>query len=344
MARKTTLTERSINSASLPAVRRNPFRKSVLNAPKNAEPKRLWFWILLLLVAGALVLGIVGTATWNWIRTFPLFTSSTTPPPLVTTLKIARSMPYADLTVTVLTAQSSSSFSDDAIHAGPVMVRLNMQVSNPITSLISITYYDVARLLVPKHAPIAPTNMQLATDVPAKGSVKGWIDFPVPKGTQLSSLKLQLGSTVLNETLVVLPLSGAYQPARFAIHHSPQSLVVYYTFEGNTLTYHLNSVDVSYSYHGHEVKSGDQFYILNFTVDNPNGVDVSPGFGYDYIRLVTDGVNRAPIDNTLPYTFKAGAQGVGGHVVYIEPVGLANLTIGFLLQLYAGQNNYSVGL
>lgn len=346
MARKPVLTEQSQKTTptTTDTIRRNPFRKSVVNPPKDAEPKRLWLWITLLLVAGALVLGIAGTATWNWIRAFPLFTSSTIAPPAVTTLKVARTMPYADLAVTVLNAQSSSAFSNDAIHAGPLTVRLNMQVSNPTPSLISITYYDVARLLVPKHAPITPTNMQLATDVPARGSVKGWIDFPIPNGLQLPSLKLQLGSIQLNETLVVLPLSGPYQPARFAVHHSPQSLVIYYTFEGNTLTYHLNSVDVSYSYHGHEVKSGDQFYILNFTVDNPNGVDVSPGFGYDYIRLVTDSVNRAPIDNTLPNTFKAGAQGVGGHVVYIEPVGLNTLTIGFLLQLYAGQNNYSVGL
>jgi hypothetical protein len=344
MARKPVLTEQSRKPITTDSIRRNPFLKPVDTPPKNAEPKRLWIWLTLLILAGALVLGIAGMATWNWIRSFPLFTSSTTAPPAVTTYKVARTLPYADLNVTVLTAQSASSFSNDAIHAGPETIRLNVQISNTTTSLISITYYDVVRLLLPKHAPITPVNLQLSTDVPANGSVKGWIDFPVPAGSQLSSLKLQLGSALLNETLVVMPLSGPYRPENYAVHHSPQSLVIYYTFEGNTLTYHLNSIDVSYSYHGHEVKAGDQFYILNFTVDNPNGADVSPGFGYDYIRLVNDGVNRAPYDNTLPNTFKAGAQSVGGHVVYVEPIGLNQLTIGFLLQLVAGQDNYSVGL
>ncbi len=344
MARKSALTEQSIETQAVTVVRRNPFRRSVVDPPRNAEPKRLWLWLTLLFIAGVVLLGIVGMATWNWLRAFPLFTSSAAAPPAITTFRVGRTVPYADLSVTVLSAQGTTSFSDDAIHSGPATVRLNLQVSNTTTSPVSIIYYDATRLLVPKHTPIAPTNIQIATDVQPKSSVKGWIDFPVPAGLQLSSLKLQLGSTLLGETLVVMPLSGAFQPARFAIHHSPQSLVVYYDFEGNTLVYHLNSVDVSYSYHGHEVRSGDQFYILNFTVDNPNGVNVSPGFGFDYIRLVTNGVNRPPFDNTLPNTFKAGAQAVGGHVTYVEPAGLNGLTIGFLLQLSAGQNNYSVGL
>ena len=84
--------------------------------------------------------------------------------------------------------------------------------------------------------------------------------------------------------------------------------------------------------------------MLNFTVDNPNGSDVSPGLGFDYIRLVINGVNRPPIDNTLPYAFKAGAQSVGGHVTYVAPAGMKSLAIGFLLQLVAGQNNYEVNI
>jgi hypothetical protein len=180
--------------------------------------------------------------------------------------------------------------------------------------------------------------------VQPKAGIHGWLDFPVPPGVQLASLKLQLGSAVLNETLVVLPMSGLFHPDQYAGTHTIVSMPIYYTFEGSTLTYHLNSIDARYSYNGSEARAGQEFYILNFTVDNPNGNDVSPGFGFDYVRLVINGVNRPPIDNTLPYTFKAGTQGTGGHVTYVAPAGLTSLTIGFLLQLVAGQTNYQVNI
>jgi len=148
----------------------------------------------------------------------------------------------------------------------------------------------------------------------------------------------------LNETLVLVPFTGAFHPEQYVNHLSPQSLVIYYTFKGYTLTYHLVSVDVRYSYNGVQAKAGQQFYVLNWSVDNPNGVDVSPGFGFDYIRLVVNGVDRPPIDNTLPYTFKAGAKGIGGRVVYIAPKGMNAFSVAFLFQLSSGQNSYDVNL
>ena len=79
-------------------------------------------------------------------------------------------------------------------------------------------------------------------------------------------------------------------------------------------------------------------------MDNNNGVTVSPSYGFDYIRLIINGYNSPPIDNTLPYGFKEGAHGVAGRVVYIAPAGLKTLGIAFLLQVVQGQNTYSVNL
>jgi len=326
------------NRQSLP---RNP----LAGIPENPAPRRLWILLTLLLVVGVIALSVAGFATWNWLRSLPLFNStSTSSPPAITTLQVRRTAPYADLAITVLNVQYATAFGNDSIHVGSATARLNMQVANSTRGSISLVYYDIAHLLIPKQAPIAPTNVQLAASVQPNASVKGWLDFPVPTGVRLSSLKLQLGSSALGETLVDIPMSGAFRPELYASTHSPQSLLVYYTFEGRTLTYHLNSIDVRYSYNGSEVKAGEQYYMLNFTVDNPNGSDVSPGLGFDYIRLVINGVNRPPIDNTLPYAFKAGAQSVGGHVTYVAPAGMKSLAIGFLLQLVAGQNNYEVNI
>ena len=148
----------------------------------------------------------------------------------------------------------------------------------------------------------------------------------------------------MNETLVLLPFSGFFNPSLYADRISQQSLTISYSFRGYALTYHLNSIDIRYSYKGTQVKAGRQFYVLNLSVDNPNGVDVSPGLGFDYIRLVINGNNLPPIDNTLPYGFKAGSHGIGGRVVYIAQAGMKSLTIGFLLQLVQGQHNYQVNV
>ena len=319
----------------------------MLNTPRPERPStRLWPGLAVLLVTGAILLGVVSVLAVNWLRSLPIALNGNTNTARVpvTTLNVKRTAAYADLSLTVVSAQYAASFSDDLIRPGPAVVRLNMQVTNATHGDIALVYYDVARLLVPGQQPIAPTNVQLASATPQGATVKGWIDFPVPASTQLAELKLQLGSTALNETLVLVPFTGAFHPEQYLNHLSPQSLVIYYNFKGYTLTYHLMSVDVRFSYNGVQARAGQQFYVLNWSVDNPNGADVSPGFGFDYKRLVVNGADRPPIDNTLPYTFKAGSAGVGGRVVYSAPAGMKTFSVAFLYQLSQGQNSYDVGL
>jgi hypothetical protein len=142
----------------------------------------------------------------------------------------------------------------------------------------------------------------------------------------------------------VIPLKGSFDPTHFFNKSSRQSLVISYNFNGNPLTYHLKSVDVLYAYKGNQVQDGQQFYVLNFQVDNPNGIDVAPGFGYDYIRLVVQGYSQSPTDSTLPATFKRGAHGVSGQVVFAAQAKMRTLTIGFRSQVGASQQNYDVNL
>jgi hypothetical protein len=71
---------------------------------------------------------------------------------------------------------------------------------------------------------------------------------------------------------------------------------------------------------------------------------VSPGFGFDYIRLIINGYNTPPVDNSLPHDFKAGAHGIAGRVVYKGPAGLTRLNFAFRVQIVQGQNVYSVNL
>ena len=296
-----------------------------------------------LFVIGLTILGSVSYITWNWLHNLQISIGpSSVQAPSITTFSVQRTAAYADLNFTVLNAQYATSFSDDTIQPGPAVVRVNLHVTNKTPYQIAVIYYDVARLLGPKLGPAAPTNVHLSATPKPGSSETGWIDFPVAKGTRLASLKLQLGSVSLNETLVTIPFSGPFNPNRYTDKLSPQSLSISYDFSGNTLVYHLQSVDIRYSYQGKQCQAGNQYYVLNFTVDNPNGAAVNPGFGFDYIRLIINGYNRSPVDNTLPYGFNAGAHGVGGRVVFVAPAGLTTLNIAFLLQLVVGQDTYQV--
>ncbi|HEU0001141.1 MAG TPA: hypothetical protein VFQ36_09600, partial [Ktedonobacteraceae bacterium] len=294
------MTRRSLATSSLLEAKQKKPGKSVLNTPRpQRPPNRLWPWLIILLVTGVILLSVVSVVTWNWLHSLPITLDSSLAHTQTTTFKVNRTVSYADLSLNVVNAQYSTSFSDDLIHSGPAFARLNMQVTNKMNFPISLVYYDIARLLVPKQEPIAPTNVQLASNVLPGATVKGWIDFPVAIGTQLANLKLQLGSVVLNETLVVVPFTGAFHPEQYLNHLYPQTLTIYYTFKGYTLVYHLTSVDVRYSYNGVQVRAGQQYYVLNLSVDNTNGADVSPGLGFDYIRLIVNGADRPPNANTL---------------------------------------------
>ncbi|MDQ6661873.1 MAG: hypothetical protein M3Z24_13035, partial [Chloroflexota bacterium] len=118
-----------------------------------------------------------------------------------------------------------------------------------------------------------------------------------------------------------------------------------YTFPYNAprlLVYHLTSVDIRYAYNGAQAKGGQQIYVFHFRVDNSNGIDISPGYGYDYIRLIVNGSPRSPMANTLPYTFTHGKSGVVGEVAFAAPVGMKSATLDFLVQFGSGGTNYTV--
>jgi len=343
MAKKSLITSSEMRSISKPSTS-NPSTKRVFFPPSNSQPSHLWLWIISMLIVAIIIFGSVSYITLNWIKNIHITLGAAAPQSTITTFHVERMGTYADLSFTVLNAQYAPTFPDDTIRTEQALVRINLQVTNKSTDQVPVIYYDVARLLVPGVKPVVPTNVQLSTGPNPGASDIGWIDFPVNKGIQLPTLKLQFGSLLLGETPLIIPFSGPYDPNHFAGKTYPQTLTIWYDFSGNILVYHLKSVNVLYAYRGTQAKIGQQYYVLNFSVDNNNGVTVSPGFGFDYIRLIINGYNTPPVDNTLPHDFKAGAQGVAGRGVYIGPEGLKSLDFAFLVQIVQGQNVYSVNL
>lgn len=310
------------------------------------QPSVFWPWLGGSLLVGVVIVGVVAYATWNWLNSVQKGIDANQPAYMLTTLNVQRSSLYEGLNVTLLNVEYAPSFSDDVVHAGPAMVRMNVRVHNPTSATVAIAYYDVARLLMPHLQPIAPTNLTLTGTLAAGATRSGWLDFPARGPVALNSLKLQVGNVATHEQLVTIPVSGTFDAGKFSPHTYHPGLTVNYYFKGwqvpgYYLTYHLTEVQVLYAYNGVQVSAGQQFYVLSFSVDNPNGADVHPGWGNDYIRLRFSTLHP-PVDSTLPSDFKPNARHISGHVAFAAPAGLRDLTIVFLRQAVAGGDPYTI--
>ncbi len=344
MANKTSTTpllSRPKDKTYVPA--KTPLQKIVRSSKRG-----LWPLFSILLVLGVIILIVASSIAWNWLKDIKLPIGSAPKQAPILTFNVQRTASYAGLDFTIVNAQYATSLADDGIQSGSGVVRLNMKVANKSTDQINIVYYDIARLLAPKLSPIAPTNVSLSVGPKPGTSETGWIDFSVFSALQLNTLQLQLGSTTLGESLVTIPFTGPFNASRYSDRTSPQNLDINYYFPYNDphlLIYHLTSVDIRYSYRGMQAKARQQYYVLNFRVNNPNGTNVSPGYGYDYIRLsFNGGPIHPPVDNTLPYGFNAGTNRAGGRVVFLGPAGLKAITIDFLVQYGGGGSDYNVTL
>lgn len=320
-----------------------------LQALRKRQPSVFWPWLGGMLVIGLIIIGVVSLSVWNWFNSIqnPTNTNAQNAGP-ITTLKVQRSALYADLQFTLVNLKYATSFNDDLIHPGQAVVRAEVSVKNLGHTTITLMCYDVVRLLLPKQEPLAPSNLSVPATYKEEATQAGWIDFPVAKNTALTTLKLQLGNAKINEQLVTIPVNGSYNANQGKNHLYHPALTVNYYFKGwqlpgYWLQYHLTGVDVRSAYNGTQAKAGQQFYVLTFSVNNPNATTVAPGRGYDYLRLNV-GSNRPPLDSTLPSSFKANVHGVSGSVVFTAQASLHNLQIVFLRQAVAGWETYTVSL
>src|SRR5437763_163441 len=174
----------------------------------HSTKREPWPLFTSLLVLGVIILIVASTVAWNLLRNVKVTTNQAPSQAPILTFEAQRTAPYAGLEFTLVNAQYATIFTDDDIHSGSGIVRLNMKVANNSSDQINIVYYAIAGLLAPKLSPIAPTNVSLSVGPKPHTSATGWLDFSVSSPLQLSPLQLPLGLTTLGKTLVKIPLSG----------------------------------------------------------------------------------------------------------------------------------------
>lgn len=114
----------------------------------------------------------------------------------VNTLGVNRSIHFNNVQITVTQVAEAASFSDDSKHGGVYTVRVELQAKHMGTGQtpIGIDYASQARLVLADGQVISPKLIDIPPVLLPPSSQVGWIDFPVSRQVDLSSLAFRMGN------------------------------------------------------------------------------------------------------------------------------------------------------
>jgi hypothetical protein len=261
----------------------------------------------------------------------PGFGSGNVTQPSVTSTPINTTVTYAGVELTVLSAQQSQSFIDDPNTTSTGMVRLAIQEQNTTSLKVSWLYADIARLLLPGKAIVAPTFARANVGIAPGATQKSIVDFAVPGNDRINQLTLRLGAP--NEAQMEIPLTGHADLGKY----SPKSIRP----DGKLLYIGLNwtvmKATEQLSIPGQQASKGMTFIIVTLQVDNTLSQQAIPGSPYDYARLKGGNMTVAPKFTDLPVSFDTGETGKTGTITFLIPQASTTITLIFLPQSGAEQ-------
>jgi hypothetical protein len=244
--------------------------------------------------------------------------------PLITTVNLNEKVNYAGVDITLLNAQQSTAFIDDDFTKTNGMVRLNIREANTSNRGGGYSYVDGFHLILPDKSVVVVSNEKNGSAPNAGATQDNWLDFPVPTGTKMNQLALQLGTT--QEAQMVIPLVTnanlkAYQP--LTVH--PNASTVY-----DGVKWTINSATLSWSYNGKQATQGMRYVVLTLSVDNSSASDFNAYYG-DYIRLKAGDTTSSPdVDSQIPLNFPANSTGTKATAFFLVPQSVTAYTLIFL--------------
>lgn len=294
-----------------------------VNQASSAQGKRRTAIVLILL---ALLL-ILGTGVYLAItmpggRLRGLVTSQAS----IRTVNLHIPVTYAGISLTLLNVQQAQNFVDDPQSTDDGMVRLHLQERNTTTTSITWNYADSARLLVRGRVAAAPVYVQSTGKIAPGAAQSSVLDFTMPRGIDLSTASLQLGTS--SEAQMRIPLAGQTNLSQYQAQTRQQ--------HGNTdyfgLSWTLTSTTTSLSVPGQQADRGMEYLTLSLTVDNTLMQQVISGSPFEYARVKINGKTFAPVSTTLPVSFASGATGKRGTLTFLIPQDSASGTFFFVSQ------------
>jgi hypothetical protein len=245
----------------------------------------------------------------------------------ITTEQLNLQVTYANIGITLISAQLASNFHDDTnTTAGSAgIVRVNLRENNATTSNPDYIEDESMLLLLPGGTTTQPGNEQQNIS-PAQGVNRlNWLDFPLSVQTTLNQLTLRIGKQ--GENQMDIPLQAKANLSKYQDKTSNPNT----QFKYGPLNMTLKTTTLSYSYADQQATTGNLYVILTLIAANntSNSADIYPS---SYIRLQAGGNSIQPNDtSTLPYNVNANAT-ASGVVAFLVPQNTTTFTLVMLAQ------------
>ena len=247
-----------------------------------------------------------------------------------TTEQLNLQITYANVGITLISAQLASSFADDtSTTAGSAgVVRVNLRENNTTTSNPDYVEGESMLLLLPGGTTTPPGNAQNAVS-PAQGVNRlNWIDFPLSTQAALNQLTLRIGKQSENQMDVPL------QPKADISKYQDKTNNPNAQFKYSTLSMTLKTATLSYSYADQQATTGNRYVIVTLGAVNntTDGVAINPS---TYMRLQAAGNSIQPDSTTtLPYSIDASST-KSGVVAFLVPQDTTTFMLVILAQANA---------
>jgi hypothetical protein len=258
--------------------------------------------------------------------------------PPITTTSIGTTVTYAGVEITVLKAQQSQSFLDDANSSTSGMVRAQFQAHNLTAVPVKLKYTSITQLVLPGGRVISPVYVRSDVGV-APGVIRAsFVDFAVPATVKVDQLTLRLGAA--NEAQMDIPLTGHADVSKYA----PKTTNLHGQLQYLGLDWTLVSATSQVSVDGRQASRGMRYVTIALKVDNTLSQLVIAGSCYDYARLKAANVTVAPVNTTLPVSFAVGASGKTGTITFLAPQNATTMTLVFASKSNSGFDQTSVDI
>jgi len=257
----------------------------------------------------------------------------------IKTSPVNATVTYAGVDLTIIDVQQSANRLDDpnivpdANGSMPSVVRLDFKEHNTgISDVGSGFYTDGFRLLLPGATSVVPVAIQKQNGLAAGVSQTDWLDFPVPIGTDVSQVKLQLGKDTDAQMVIPLtanPDTSTYQPKSFTLTKKQTQ------YSG--LTWTITAATVSWSALGIQATKGMHYITLSMSVNNPTTSDFN-AYTPDFARIKTGALISSTVGGSLgsAVDIASGSTGTTGDFIFLVPQDVTSYT--FVLLDRSGQN------
>lgn len=247
--------------------------------------------------------------------------NSSTPAVQVTTKQINQTITYASDTITIVSVQQASSFSDDNSSNGQGLVRITVKENNASANGPGFAYYNTLRLILPDKSSVAPADTKTGSSPQPQTTQENWWDFPAATNLAVDQMTLLIGST--DQAQMRIPLTGHADLSQYQPKTAKPNAKTQYAGLNWTMT---NAV-VSFNAVGRQATSGMRYVTITMSVDNNSSQNFN-GYWGDYMRLKTGSNSSAPTSDTnFPTGFAAGSTGNTGTLIFLVPEGNTSYTL-----------------